>query len=33
MMRVVPLSEVVDLATLILQGGVRGRIVVDVRGG
>jgi acrylyl-CoA reductase (NADPH) len=33
MMRVVPLSEVSDLATLILQGGIRGRIVVDVRGG
>jgi acrylyl-CoA reductase (NADPH) len=32
MMRVVPLSEVPALATLILEGGVRGRIVVDVRG-
>ena len=32
MMRVVPLSDLPDLATLILEGGVRGRIVVDVRG-
>jgi acrylyl-CoA reductase (NADPH) len=30
MMRVVPLSDVPDLATQILQGGIRGRIVVDV---